>query len=42
MKIIETDKLKKLIADEDKQIRDINDIYYKDENGDSMNYIYEA
>ena len=34
MKIIETDKLKKLIADEDKQIRDINDIYYKDENGE--------
>lgn len=34
MQIIETEKSKKLIADEGKQIRDINDIYYKDENGE--------
>lgn len=34
MQIIETEKIKKLIADEGKQIRDINDIYYKNENGE--------
>ena len=34
MRIIETEKSKKLIADKNKQIRDINDIYYKDENGE--------
>lgn len=34
MQIIETEKTKKLIADEGKQIRSINDVYYKDENGE--------
>lgn len=34
MKIIETKKMKKLIADEGKKIRSIDDVYYKDENGE--------
>lgn len=34
MQIIETEKMKKLIADEGKQIRSINDVYFKDENGE--------
>lgn len=41
MKIIETDKMKKLIADDGKQIRGVDDIYkeaYTDEEG---NYIEE-
>ena len=39
MKIIETEKLKKLIADEGKQIREINDVYkeaYIDEKGNEI------
>lgn len=34
MQIIETEKTKKLIADDGKQIRSINDVYFKDENGE--------
>ena len=34
MKIIETDVFKKLVADENKQIRAIDDVYFKDENGE--------
>lgn len=34
MKIIETDVFKKLIADENKQIRSVEDVYFKDENGE--------
>ena len=39
MKIIETEKMKKLIADEGKQIRDVNDVYkeaYIDEQGNEV------
>lgn len=39
MRIIETDKLKKLIADEGKRIREINDVYkeaYIDEEGNRV------
>jgi len=39
MKIIETEKMKKLIADEGKQIRSINDVYkeaYIDEEGNEV------
>ena len=34
MQIIETEKMKKLIADDGKQIRSIDDVYFKDENGE--------
>ena len=34
MKIIETESMKKLVADENKQIRAIDDVYFKDENGE--------
>ena len=40
MKIIETDVFKKLVADENKQIRSIDDVYFKDENGEEHTPYY--
>ncbi len=34
MKIVENNKFKKLIANDGKKIRSINDVYFKDENGE--------
>ena len=34
MKIVEKNGLKKIVADDGKKIRSIDDVYYKDENGE--------
>ena len=41
MKIVENNKFKKLIADDGKKIRSIDDVYFKDENGEE-HYPYYA
>ena len=41
MKIVEKNGLKKIVADDGKKIRSIDDVYFKDENGEE-HYPYYA